>query len=172
MALASVCATAAIRFSLIPLLGNRFGFDFFLISAFVCGRYLGLGPSVFALLAGAVPVALFHLSSPDFHDPYFTVGLFTYFMLGGIVVVLCKSEHDARSALCQEIAEHKKALQALETEQELLRHTIEGQDQERHLISFEIHDGLVQHVTGALMRLEAMQDHLESKSIAQNSRVS
>jgi PAS domain S-box-containing protein len=109
LALASVLVAAGTRFSLIPVLGNRFGFDLFLISTFVSGRYLGFGPSVFALLAGAVPVTLFHFTGPHLYDPYFVVGLIAYFTFGAIVVLLCKSEHEVRSALRQEIAERKAA---------------------------------------------------------------
>lgn len=285
LAFVSVAATAAVRFLLIPVLGNRFGFDLFLISTFLTGRYLGFGPSVSALLGGAVPVALLHYLGPhpDLYDPYFLVGLLAYLALGAIVVFLCKSEHDARTALQREIAERmtaeetvgasesrlqailnntsaviylkdsqgrylltnkryeevfhitqqqlvgktdaeifpldvveklqandrqvrdtglplefeevvphddgphtyvsvkfpifdpagqcyavggistdisdrKRASDALEAEQELLRHTIELQDQERQLIAYEIHDGLVQYATGALMQLESMRD--------------
>jgi signal transduction histidine kinase len=164
IALASVAAIAALRFSLTPLLGNRFGFDFFLIGVFVCGRYLGLGPSIFALLVGAIPVTLVHLVSRDLHDPYFGMGLSAYFALGAIVVALCKSEQDVRTALRQEIDEHKKALQELAAEQGLLRRIIEVQDEERQLISFDIHDGLVQYATGALMRLEATQHELSTEA--------
>ncbi|HTM56555.1 MAG TPA: PAS domain S-box protein [Pirellulales bacterium] len=109
LALASVAVAAAIRYSLIPVLGNRFGFDLFLISTFVSGRYLGFGPSVLALLAGAVPVTLFQLTGPNLYDPYFAVGLFAYFTFGAIVVWLCKSEDEVRSALRQEITERKAA---------------------------------------------------------------
>src|SRR6476619_364403 len=107
LALASVVVAAAIRFSLIPVLGNRFGFDLFLISTFISGRYLGFGPSLLALLAGAVPVTLFHLIGPNLYDPYLAVGLIAYFTFGAIVVWLCKTEHEGRSALRQEITERK-----------------------------------------------------------------
>ncbi len=65
----------------------------------------------------------------------------------------------AIGGISTDISERKKATDALEAEQELLRHTIEVQDQERQLVAYEIHDGLVQYVTGALMQLEAMQDN-------------
>ncbi len=65
----------------------------------------------------------------------------------------------AIGGISTDISERKKATNALEAEQELLRHTIEVQDHERQLVAYEIHDGLVQYVTGALMQLEAMQDN-------------
>ncbi len=64
----------------------------------------------------------------------------------------------AIGGISTDISERKKAVDALEAERELLKHTIEVQDQERQLVAYEIHDGLVQYVTGALMQLEAMQD--------------
>jgi PAS domain S-box-containing protein len=58
-----------------------------------------------------------------------------------------------------DITERRQALDALAAEQELLHHTIAVQDQERQLIAYEIHDGLIQYVTGALMQLEALQSN-------------
>ena len=61
-----------------------------------------------------------------------------------------------------DITERRKAADLLAAEQETLRHTIEFQDQERELLSYEIHDGLVQYATGALMQLEGIRHQLES----------
>lgn len=61
-----------------------------------------------------------------------------------------------------EITERMKAIEALEAEQELLRHTIEIQDEERQLVTCEIHDGVVQYAAGALMQLEAARSEIES----------
>ena len=47
-----------------------------------------------------------------------------------------------------DISDRKRASDELEEEQELLRHTIAVQDQERQLVAYEIHDGLVQYATG------------------------
>ncbi len=110
----------AVRFSLIPLLGNRFGFDLFLISTFLCGRYLGFGPAVFALLGGAVPVTIVHFLGPNLHDPYFPVGLAVYLLLGAIVILLCKTEQDARQALQNEIRERRTIEAALRDSQKQL----------------------------------------------------
>ena len=56
-----------------------------------------------------------------------------------------------------DVTERRKAIDSLAAEQELLCHTIEFQDQERQLIAYEIHDGLIQYVTGALMQLESLR---------------
>ncbi len=135
LASVAVIVTAVVRFLLIPLLGNRFGFDLFLISTFVCSRYLGFGPAVFALLAGALPVTIFHFVGPDLHDPYFLVGLSAYLTLGAIVALLGKSEHDARWALQSEIRERQAAEDAVrasearsQEREERLRLAVESAD--------------------------------------------
>jgi signal transduction histidine kinase len=162
LALVPVLIAALARYTLVPLLGYRYGFTVFLVSTFVAGRYLGFGPSVFALLAGCVPATALHYMHPSQSgfDSRFQTALYVYLVLGAIVVLLCRSEHRVRAALHREIAERT-------AEQELLRHTIEFQDHERQLIAYEIHDGLVQYAAGALMQLEALQDHAPSKAVAE-----
>jgi signal transduction histidine kinase len=66
-----------------------------------------------------------------------------------------------------DVTERRKAMDSLAAEQELLRHTIGVQDHERQLIAYEIHDGLVQYATGALMELEALRDRVNSKDSAE-----
>ncbi|HTM55077.1 MAG TPA: PAS domain-containing protein [Pirellulales bacterium] len=64
-----------------------------------------------------------------------------------------------------DITERKKTADALEAEQETLCNTIERQDQERQLIAYEIHDGLVQYATGALLGLEAVRGQIQSAPV-------
>ncbi len=300
LALLFVLAASAIRIALVPLLGYRYGYSFFLIATFASGRYIGLGPSIFAMLAGAIPaVALHFWPAGQAFDTSFRVATIVYFVLGSVVILMCHSEQTVRWALRREIADRKavevelrdsrqqlgmmieagrigtwqldlktnavkwnasmeamhgyapgtfggtladaiahdhpedqqlilqdvgkrldhanrtyrvlrddgsirwiegtgqtirdesgepvqmlgvcfdvterkesemallKAMESLEAEQELLRHTIEFQDQQRQLIAYEIHDGLVQYATGALMQLEALAGRAESEAIAQ-----
>jgi PAS domain S-box-containing protein len=80
---------------------------------------------------------------------------------------------DARGAvvavggISTDITDHKQTLATLEAEQELLRDTLEVQDHDRQLLAYEIHDGLVQYVAGALMQLEAVRTQIESESLVQ-----
>jgi PAS domain S-box-containing protein len=61
----------------------------------------------------------------------------------------------AIEALQFENAERRRAEAALLAEQALLRQTLEQHESHRRLLSYEIHDGLAQYVTGALMHLES-----------------
>jgi len=56
-----------------------------------------------------------------------------------------------------DITERRRALDSLKAEQDILRRTIEVRDRERQLIAYEIHDGLVQDVAGALMQVESLR---------------
>ena len=73
----------------------------------------------------------------------------------------------AVGGISTDITDRKRALEALEAEQELLRHTIEDQDHERQLVTYEILDGLVQYVAGALLQLESIRDQLNTSSVAE-----
>lgn len=54
-----------------------------------------------------------------------------------------------------EVAERRRAEDSLRAEQRTLRKLIEVHEQHRKLLAYEIHDGITQSLTGALMNLEA-----------------
>jgi PAS domain S-box-containing protein len=70
----------------------------------------------------------------------------------------CGGRVSGVGGISSDITERRRALESLEAEQELLRHTIEIQDHQRQLIAYEIHDGVVQYVAGALMEIESIRD--------------
>lgn len=54
----------------------------------------------------------------------------------------------------RDITERKVAEEALRNEHRALRRLLKAQDQERKIITYEIHDGLAQKLTGAVMQFE------------------
>jgi PAS domain S-box-containing protein len=54
-----------------------------------------------------------------------------------------------------DITDRKIAEEQLERERQLLRRLTDLQERERQIVAYEIHDGLVQYLTGGLMHLEA-----------------
>jgi len=62
---------------------------------------------------------------------------------------------EANRKLTREIEERRQAEEALQAEKRLLMQSLALQERERKLIAYEIHDGLVQLLTGAEMKLQA-----------------
>jgi PAS domain S-box-containing protein len=56
-----------------------------------------------------------------------------------------------------DISDRKQSEAALRREQEFLRRLLDLQERDRQLVAYEIHDGMVQEMTGALMHLEAFK---------------
>lgn len=60
-------------------------------------------------------------------------------------------------AIFHDITDRKAAIEAIEAEQLRMRQMLSAHERYTRLIAYEIHDGLVQDVTGALMHLEAIR---------------
>jgi PAS domain S-box-containing protein len=74
--------------------------------------------------------------------------------------------------LHQEIAQRRQVEVALRQEQELLQHLLTLSDNDRKLVAYEIHDGLVQYVTAALMHLDAFLHVIPPETPRENLDVS
>ncbi|MHB1034222.1 MAG: PAS domain S-box protein [Pirellulales bacterium] len=59
--------------------------------------------------------------------------------------------------LIEDVTERKQAEAAVQKEQRLLRQLLDVHERERQFMAYEIHDGLAQHLTGALFRLQAFR---------------
>ncbi|MCE9544999.1 MAG: PAS domain S-box protein [Planctomycetia bacterium] len=64
------------------------------------------------------------------------------------------------NGVATDVTSRIRAEQALEQEQHVLRQMLELEDRERKLVANEIHDGFVQYVVGAHMRLDAVRERL------------
>lgn len=67
---------------------------------------------------------------------------------GGNVAVLIAEGHD--------ITDRKRAEEAIREERRLLREMLDLHEQERKLVAYEIHDGLAQHLAGALYKFQSI----------------
>lgn len=57
--------------------------------------------------------------------------------------------------ICTDVTEQRRAAEEVRREQDLLRQLLEFHERDRRLLAFELHDGFAQHLTGAMMSLEA-----------------
>jgi PAS domain S-box-containing protein len=64
-----------------------------------------------------------------------------------------------------DITDRVEAAQAVERERELLKEMLEIHERERDVVAFEIHDGMVQTMTGSLMHLEAAEAQCTSPAL-------
>jgi two-component system sensor kinase len=67
-------------------------------------------------------------------------------------------------AVVRDITQRKKSEQALREEQRSLRRLLRSHDQERKLISYEIHDGLAQQLVAALYQCQAARRRAEKET--------
>lgn len=87
---------------------------------------------------------------------------------GSWLSVTARPMYDSRGtlrggvAVFRDVTEQKRAREELKNEQRSLRQLLMAHERDRQLLAYEIHDGMVQDVTGAIMHLEAARQ-LESR---------
>jgi PAS domain S-box-containing protein len=65
--------------------------------------------------------------------------------------------------IIRDITERKQALEAVQREQAILQKLLAAEDRERQLVSYEIHDGLVQFLMAARLHFEAYDQRLRER---------
>jgi PAS domain S-box-containing protein len=60
--------------------------------------------------------------------------------------------------ICTDVTQQRRAAQAIQKEQQLLRHLLDLHEQDRKLTAYEIHDGFSQYLTGALYNLQGFRE--------------
>ena len=64
--------------------------------------------------------------------------------------------------LIEDMTERKRAEALLQEEYRTLQHLLRSSDHERQLIAYDIHDGLTQHLTGAIMQFQTFDEMRET----------
>jgi PAS domain S-box-containing protein len=90
---------------------------------------------------------------PDIYGNFWSCQFVPMFEQGAVYQVM---------AICTDITSAKKAAQEIQQEQQLLRQLIDLQERERRYLSYEIHDGFSQQITGAMFHLETFQSLRET----------
>ena len=80
---------------------------------------------------------------------------------------LCDADGEAY-ALCgisTDITERKRAEEELRSEQRFMQQLLDAHERDRQLLAYEIHDGLVQYMSAALLHLEGLGDQQAKLSV-------
>jgi PAS domain S-box-containing protein len=78
-----------------------------------------------------------------------------------VSVSVMRARHGAPDRLrwlIRDVSQRKQAERQLQQEQRFLRQLIQAHERDRQLLAYEIHDGLVQILSGALLHLESFAD--------------
>jgi len=67
------------------------------------------------------------------------------------------------AGISMNVTERKDAEEAILAKQDVLKQLYESQENERRLVAFELHDGPIQYVTGAILHLDAYRASLADK---------
>jgi signal transduction histidine kinase len=163
IAIGSVPLVGALRLAATPLVHNRLSSSFFLLAVILTARYGGFGPSWLALVLGALASAYLHLPgvSSVGANSLLAGYMLVYCALGMLLVFLSRSERAGRR-----IGELSAAASLKETH-------LETQEREKQALCYEIHDGLIQYATGALLLLDGYRRaHPTAKDADTLARVS
>jgi signal transduction histidine kinase len=154
VAILAVVAATLLRLSLGSLLQNRLCYSSYYLAIVGIAWYARLGPSLVAIVLSmfAANHFFFHPIDPFLFSDFRHQSTNGAFLAVSITIVLATEfYHRAREAL-------NRANEQLQRDKRHLEQLTMLQDRERQLIGFEIHDGLVQLLAGAKMRLEGLAD--------------
>jgi len=170
LAAALVIVCAGVRLCFQEYCGSRFATVFFYPAVVAVAYFLGFGPS---LLASAFSAAAsrYVLMLPfgqyfDFSDPWDPSRL-GFFMLtsSSLAYVICQLQ-DSKKRISLLASEAVQSRNHIHLEQELLRRLLAQQEAEKQVLCNDFHDGLIQHVVGSKLLLEAtLNDSPENKTL-------
>ena len=111
-AVAGVALATVLRNALHPVLGPNYPFATYFFVVIVTAWACGLGPSIVALVLGAVYAWFFFLppfASVRVPDAITLTGIFLYLSLGGVSIAIIETQRRAHRRLEAEMAEKEQA---------------------------------------------------------------
>ncbi|HZQ46082.1 MAG TPA: DUF4118 domain-containing protein, partial [Verrucomicrobiae bacterium] len=130
-----VVAAFALRYRLAPMLGNRLQLAFFITAALGAAWYGGVGPGLFALVAGLLLGDYFFMVPPRsflLRSPVEMIVMVSYFCTTGIGVVMIENLHRSRRQarqLQRENAEHARVEESLRHSEQRFRELADAMPQ-------------------------------------------
>ena len=91
----------------------------------------------------------------------FDDGTRTLIQVNGAPIFDASGEITMSVAITQDITDRRSAEEKVQSEQEFLRMLIRAHERDRQLMSYEIHDGLVQYITATVWHLDSVVDNAE-----------
>lgn len=158
-AIFAVLLAFLVRLALTPIVGKeRFPFAAFLLAIVFCALYCGVGPSVAAVSLSLLavwfvflpPHLSFHLGDPGVQLQQVVV----FLVLSGSFIAVGESNRRTRATLETRVNERTRDLrEANEGMRELSARLLQIQDEERHRVALELHDGVGQSLAAIGMNV-------------------
>ena len=146
------------------LLDDYFENKFFLTSPFypavIFIAYLcGLGPALFATALSCVAIRILFMQPTGqffgLEDPWDSMKLAFFSVYAVLIAYLFSQLQASKNRISVMASEAIQSRDQLCREQEFLRRLIDQQEAEKQTLCNDFHDGLIQHVVGSKMLLEA-----------------
>jgi len=157
------------------LLDDYFENKFFLTSPFypavIFIAYLcGLGPALFATALSCVAIRIIFMQPTGqffgLEDPWDSMKLAFFSVYAVLIAYLFSQLQASKNRISVLASEAIQSRDQLCREQEFLRRLIDHQEAEKQTLCNDFHDGLIQHVVGSKMLLEArLHESIENESM-------
>ena len=163
---ASVTLALGLKQLLDPLMTQHSPFLLLAGSVMVAAWFGGLGPGLLATALGAISADYVFLSPVGSFSGLAgkgTLPLFLFVLQGVLITSLAHAldlaRHRAEASALQALRNQEKLAERERELHELVGRLIGAQEEERHRVAYEIHDGFTQMAAAAYRRLELFAEH-------------
>jgi signal transduction histidine kinase len=168
---ASVALALGLKQLLDPLMTQHSPFLLLAGAVMVAAWFGGLGPGLLATALGAISADYVFLSPVGSFSGLAgkgTLPLFLFVLQGVLITSLAHAldlaRHRAEASALQALRNQEKLAERERELHELVGRLIGAQEEERHRVAYEIHDGFTQMAAAAYRRLELFAEHRPQES--------